>query len=92
MVKIYTQRQAEAIIKEYYARIRVESVFPKLFDLSNPNSKVRRGELHNKVAEALGLPINNKLVKEIRNYMLNNLPVRFITIDGKQYYKGIRFK
>jgi len=45
------------------------------------------------IATFLGAPcINNRLVKDIKIYLLNNTPIKAITIDGKQYYKNVLIK
>jgi hypothetical protein len=79
------------ILKLYIYRNGLKKSIQKYCEVTlEKEDRIKRGELHNKVADEMGIVLNNKVANDIKKILIG-ADVKEIINSGKKYYRGVKW-
>jgi hypothetical protein len=81
------KQQIKDALEQYLSVMTLEKTLLSMFNLS-PTSHIRRGIVHNQIADQLDLTLNHDFYNNLK-ILAKRLNIKRVTIQGKRYYKGI---
>ena len=87
-VKPHPQYVEQEVVKRQQLKGIVASLLKRIYQL-DPGSRVKRGPVHIRVAERLGI-VHNNVLSDIIKSALSDLGAQPSCSRGIQYYRGLR--